>query len=88
MAAFFDDLGDRAADVTVMVSTEFGRRVAQNGTGTDHGHGGVVVMLSGKKLAGSLLGHWDGLDSWTTATCPSSTTCSTSSGPSCRAGSA
>ena len=62
MAAFFDDLGERAADVTVMVSTEFGRRVAQNGTGTDHGHGGVVTLLSGMPLAGSVLGEWGGLD--------------------------
>jgi uncharacterized protein (DUF1501 family) len=62
MAAFFDDLGEQAADVTVMVSTEFGRRVAQNGTGTDHGHGGVVILLSGKPLAGSVLGEWRGLD--------------------------
>ena len=52
----------RAADVTVMVSSEFGRRVAQNGGGTDHGHGGVVTVLSGRKLAGSLLGTWNGLD--------------------------
>lgn len=62
MAAFFTDLGDRAADVTVMVSSEFGRRVASNGGGTDHGHGGVVTVLSGRKLAGSLLGNWAGLD--------------------------
>lgn len=62
MAAFFDDLGNRAGDVTVMVSSEFGRRVAENGSGTDHGHGGVVALLSGKKLAGSLLGQWNGLD--------------------------
>ncbi|MEV0730136.1 DUF1501 domain-containing protein [Polymorphospora sp. NPDC050346] len=62
LAAFFDDLGDKAADVTVMVSSEFGRRVAQNGSGTDHGHGGVVTVLSGRKLAGSLLGDWQGLD--------------------------
>jgi uncharacterized protein (DUF1501 family) len=61
MAAFFTDLGPKAADVTVMVTTEFGRRVAQNGTGTDHGHGGVVILLSGKKLAGPLLGKWGGL---------------------------
>ncbi|GGL97990.1 DUF1501 domain-containing protein [Micromonospora yangpuensis] len=61
MAAFFTDLGDRAADVTVMVSSEFGRRVASNGGGTDHGHGGVVTVLSGRKLAGSLLGRWNGL---------------------------
>ena len=61
MAAFFNDLGPLAADVTIMVSSEFGRRVAQNGTGTDHGHGGVVILLSGKKLAGNLLGTWSGL---------------------------
>jgi uncharacterized protein (DUF1501 family) len=61
MTAFFDDLGQRAADVTVMVSSEFGRRVSQNGSGTDHGHGGVITILSGKKLAGSLLGRWEGL---------------------------
>jgi uncharacterized protein (DUF1501 family) len=61
MRAFFDDLGPAGADVTVMVSTEFGRRVAQNGTGCDHGHGSVVTLLSGKPLAGSLLGRWGGL---------------------------
>jgi uncharacterized protein (DUF1501 family) len=62
MAAFFDDLGAKAADVTIMVSSEFGRRVSQNGSGTDHGHGGVITLLSGKKLAGSLLGTWNGLE--------------------------
>ncbi|MEU0153955.1 DUF1501 domain-containing protein, partial [Micromonospora fulviviridis] len=62
MAAFFTDLGERAADVTVMVSSEFGRRVASNQGGTDHGHGGVVTILSGRKLAGSLLGTWNGLN--------------------------
>ncbi|MFI7574012.1 DUF1501 domain-containing protein [Micromonospora sp. NPDC049497] len=62
LAAFFTDLGDRADDVTVMVSSEFGRRVASNGGGTDHGHGGVVTVLSGRKLAGSLLGTWNGLN--------------------------
>jgi uncharacterized protein (DUF1501 family) len=61
MAAFFSDLGPQAADVTVMVSSEFGRRVAQNGGGTDHGHGGTLIILSGKKLAGNLIGTWNGL---------------------------
>jgi uncharacterized protein (DUF1501 family) len=61
MAAFFTDLGPAAADVTVLVSSEFGRRVAQSGTGTDHGHGGVVMLLSGRKLSSSLLGQWAGL---------------------------
>ena len=60
MAAFFDDLGDLAANVTIMVSSEFGRRVAEYGGGTDHGHGGGVVVLSGKKVAGKVLGNWTG----------------------------
>ncbi|ASW56139.1 hypothetical protein CIK06_21185 [Plantactinospora sp. KBS50] len=62
MADFFTDLGDQAADVTVMVTSEFGRRVASNRGGTDHGHGGVVAVLSGQKLAGNVLGTWNGLD--------------------------
>ena len=62
LAAFFDDLGPLAAEVTVVVSSEFGRRVAENGRGTDHGYGGAVALLSGKKLAGSLLGNWLGLN--------------------------
>ncbi|MFF0721899.1 DUF1501 domain-containing protein [Micromonospora sp. NPDC003816] len=62
LAAFFTDLGAAADDVTVMVSSEFGRRVASNSGGTDHGHGGVVTILSGRTLAGPLLGTWNGLN--------------------------
>jgi uncharacterized protein (DUF1501 family) len=62
MADFFTDLGEKAADVTIMVTSEFGRRVSSNAGGTDHGRGGVVTLLSGKKLAGSLLGQWTGLE--------------------------
>jgi len=61
MAAFFTDLGPAAGDVTVLVSSEFGRRVAESGTGSDHGHGGVVMLLSGRKVSSSLIGRWDGL---------------------------
>ncbi|MFC0533155.1 DUF1501 domain-containing protein [Phytohabitans kaempferiae] len=61
MAAFFTDLGPAAADVTVLVSSEFGRRVAESGTGSEHGHGGVVMLLSGRRLNGSLIGRWEGL---------------------------
>ena len=61
LRTFFDDLGELAADVTVMVSSEFGRRVQMTGSGTDHGHGGVVIVVSGKPLAAPILGPWDGL---------------------------
>jgi uncharacterized protein (DUF1501 family) len=62
IAAFFTDLGAAGNNVTVMVNTEFGRRVEQNGSGTDHGHGGTVWIASGKKLAGNVLGNWGGLN--------------------------
>lgn len=63
--AFYTDLGEHGDDVTVMISTEFGRRVAQTGSGTDHGHGGPVILLTGrnKRFSSSLLGDWRGFDS-------------------------
>ncbi len=65
LAAFYQDLGAAGNDVTVMISTEFGRRVAQTGSGTDHGHGGPMILLTGanKRFASSLLGTWSGFDS-------------------------
>ena len=37
IAGLFNDLGDRASGVLVMTTSEFGRRPAENGSGTDHG---------------------------------------------------
>ena len=46
IAAFWRDLGRHRADVTLMTMTEFGRTVAENGTGgTDHGHGSCLFVL-------------------------------------------
>src|SRR5260370_23449288 len=46
IAAFFDDLRaqDAADDVTMLVWSEFGRRVKDNGPGTDHGPGSVALI--------------------------------------------
>jgi len=65
LAMFYKDLGDQGNDVTVMISSEFGRRVAQTGSGTDHGHGGAMILLSGAngRFASSLIGNWSGFDS-------------------------
>ena len=44
--AFFKDLGPLSQAVTVLVMTEFGRTVAENGNrGTDHGRGGCMLAL-------------------------------------------
>ena len=45
--AFFDDLAehDAADNVLMFLFTEFGRRVHDNGSGTDHGAGGVCFAV-------------------------------------------
>lgn len=57
--AFWNDLGVRQDDVTLMTMTEFGRTVKQNGTGgTDHGRGSCNFILgndvNGGKVHGSV----------------------------------
>ena len=63
LAAFTRDLGDRIADVVVVTMSEFGRTAAENGTGgTDHGHGGVMMVLGGPVKGGLMYGKWPGLE--------------------------
>jgi uncharacterized protein (DUF1501 family) len=53
--AFWNDLASYQDDVTVMTMTEFGRTVAQNGTGgTDHGRGSCNFIL-GNAVNGGLV---------------------------------
>jgi uncharacterized protein (DUF1501 family) len=62
LAAFRRDLGPRLATTTVVVMTEFGRRVAENGSfGTDHGRGGAMFAMGGGVNGGRVLGGWPGL---------------------------
>ena len=50
------------ARTAVVVVSEFGRTVAGNGTGgTDHGSGGVGLLLGGAVAGGRVLGQWPGL---------------------------
>jgi uncharacterized protein (DUF1501 family) len=63
LSSFARDLGDRLADVVVVTMSEFGRTAAENGTGgTDHGHGGVMMVLGGSVKGGSIYGKWPGLE--------------------------
>ena len=55
MMAFWNDLSRYQDEVTVMTMTEFGRTVAQNGTGgTDHGRGSCNFIL-GNGVNGGLV---------------------------------
>jgi uncharacterized protein (DUF1501 family) len=65
LAAFFTDLGPtRRSRVTVLVQSEFGRRVAMNASGgADHGHGGLVWLLGGGVIGAKVHGKWAPLTS-------------------------
>ena len=61
LGAFFDFIGGAAARTTVIITTEFGRRIAINGSGgTDHGRGMVMMVLGGGVNPG-VHGAWPGL---------------------------
>jgi uncharacterized protein (DUF1501 family) len=63
LAAFAYDLGPaRWARTTVVVMSEFGRRVPENsGLGTDHGRAGMMLLLGGHVVGGRVHGVWPGL---------------------------
>ncbi len=66
LSAFYNDLNvsgraNYTDRVTVVVMSEFGRRLRQNADeGTDHGHGGAMFVLGGQ-VNGGLYGTWPGL---------------------------
>ena len=59
---FFDDLKEHdAGDNLIMVLfTEFGRRVKDNGTGTDHGAGGAAFVI-GNQVKGGMYSEYPSL---------------------------
>jgi uncharacterized protein (DUF1501 family) len=54
VAAFFADLQEHQAteEVVMLLFTEFGRRVRDNGSGTDHGAGGAAFVIGDKVKGG------------------------------------
>lgn len=65
LAAFYGELspGGEMARVTVVVQSEFGRRVRQNASGgTDHGYGNPLLVLGGAVNGRRFYGDWKGLD--------------------------
>ena len=56
---FYDDLKEhgREDEVIVFVFSEFGRRIKDNGSGTDHGSGGVAFII-GSDVKGGMYGEY------------------------------
>ena len=63
IAAFYDDLKEHNAtdNVVLLVFTEFGRRVHDNGSGTDHGAGGCAFVI-GDAVKGGLYAEYPSLE--------------------------
>ena len=59
IADFWDDLREHDADqnVIMLLFSEFGRRVKENGEGTDHGSGGVAFAI-GPSVAGGMYSEY------------------------------
>jgi uncharacterized protein (DUF1501 family) len=59
LSAFARDLGPDLDRVTLVTLSEFGRRVAENGSGgTDHGHANLVLVAGGAVNGGKVHGRW------------------------------
>ena len=65
LAAFYADMMAVAASpsFTLVAMSEFGRRLAENGSsGTDHGYANVMTVMGGCVNGGRVLSRWPGLD--------------------------
>jgi uncharacterized protein (DUF1501 family) len=62
LAALARGLGEAWRDTAVVVLSEFGRSVRENGNGgTDHGHGNVIWVAGGAVNGGRVYTDWPGL---------------------------
>ena len=62
LMAIKEGLGAHWRSTVVMVVSEFGRTAAENGSrGTDHGVGGLALLLGGAVKGGRVAGAWPGL---------------------------
>ena len=66
IAAFMDDInssgGSYADRTTVIVQSEFGRRMYENNSqGTDYGNGNIMLIIGKQVNGGQVYGNWPGL---------------------------
>jgi uncharacterized protein (DUF1501 family) len=59
LGAFYTDLADHMANISVITMSEFGRTVSENASaGTDHGHGNVMFLMGGGVNGGQVFVEW------------------------------
>ncbi len=62
IAAFHQDLAGSSVGYTLVVQSEFGRRLAENASwGTEHGHGGAMMIMGPRIAGGRVDADWPGL---------------------------
>jgi uncharacterized protein (DUF1501 family) len=63
IGSFMKDMAANNLKVTMVVMSEFGRRVKSNASGgTDHGHGNVMMVMGNGVKGGRIYGQWKGLN--------------------------
>ncbi|MCP3919867.1 MAG: DUF1501 domain-containing protein [bacterium] len=62
LEAFYVDTQNQLSRYTLVVLSEFGRRVPENGSfGTDHGEGNCMFVMGGSVRGGQVMTQWPGL---------------------------
>lgn len=62
LKAFHTDMQEYMDRMTVVVMSEFGRRLQENASvGTDHGHGGVMMLMGDHVAEKPVIADWPGL---------------------------
>ena len=62
LATLLQELDNVYANTVILVISEFGRTLKENGNqGTDHGHGNVMWLLGRAIRGGQIYGKWEGL---------------------------
>lgn len=63
LLSFAQDMEARNQPYTLVVMTEFGRRLRSNrSNGTDHGHGSLALVMGDRIPGGQVKGKWPGLN--------------------------
>ena len=62
IGAFWNDIASANLNATVIIVSEFGRRISANASGgTDHGHGNLMMVLGTAVKGNKIYGVWPGL---------------------------